>query len=130
MFVELMPLLAGRTVMMTVAREDDKTLRVNVIPKMVKDDENPALTTPLTYSGTPEELDAQLGKHLASYIDATRNSAVPWPKPKPKWRLQPRLPRRRPVRRLPSGARKQQTSQPPTPTRRRRRQRRLHQPRP
>lgn len=31
MFVELMPMLAGRTVMITVAREDDKTLRVNVI---------------------------------------------------------------------------------------------------
>ena len=31
-FVELMPLLAGRTVMITVARVDDRTLRVNVIP--------------------------------------------------------------------------------------------------
>ena len=31
-FIELMPLLAGRTVMITVAREDDKTLRVNIIP--------------------------------------------------------------------------------------------------
>jgi hypothetical protein len=31
-FVELMPLLSGRTVMITVAREDDRTLRVNVIP--------------------------------------------------------------------------------------------------
>ena len=31
MFVEVMPMLAGRTVMITVAREDDKTLRVNVI---------------------------------------------------------------------------------------------------
>ena len=29
MFVELMPLLAGRTVMITVAREDDKTLGMN-----------------------------------------------------------------------------------------------------
>jgi hypothetical protein len=27
-FVELMPLLAGRTVLITVARVDDKTLRV------------------------------------------------------------------------------------------------------
>ena len=48
MFVELMPLLAGRTVMVTVARENDKTLRVNVIPKKVKDDENQALATPLS----------------------------------------------------------------------------------
>ena len=30
MFVELMPLLAGRTVLITVAKMDDKTLRVNV----------------------------------------------------------------------------------------------------
>ena len=29
MFVELMPLLAGRTVLITVAKVDDKTLRVN-----------------------------------------------------------------------------------------------------
>jgi PRTRC genetic system protein E len=65
-FVELMPMLAGRTVMITVAREDDKTLRLHIIPKKVKDDENPALSTPLSYTGTPEELDAELGKHAAS----------------------------------------------------------------
>ena len=29
MFVVMMPLLAGRTVMITVAREDDKTLHMN-----------------------------------------------------------------------------------------------------
>jgi len=67
-FVELMPLLAGRTVLITVAKVDDKTLRVNVIPALAKADENPALTTPLTYTGPPEELDAELGKHLAGYV--------------------------------------------------------------
>jgi PRTRC genetic system protein E len=55
-FVELMPLLAGRTVLITVAKVDDKKLRVNVIPH-AKPDENPALTTPLTYTGPREELD-------------------------------------------------------------------------
>ena len=69
MFVELMPLLAGRTVLITVAKVDDKTLRVNVIPVQGKPDENPALTTPLTYTGSPEELDAELGKHLARYVE-------------------------------------------------------------
>src|SRR5215469_4989157 len=69
MFVELMPLLSGRTVMITVARENDKMLRLNVIPKELREDENPALTTPLSYTGTPEELDAELGKHLASYVE-------------------------------------------------------------
>jgi PRTRC genetic system protein E len=68
MFVELMPLLAGRTVLITVAKVDDKTLRVNVIPAQAKADENPALSTPLTYSGSPEELDAELGQHLAGYV--------------------------------------------------------------
>jgi len=68
MFVELMPMLAGRTVMITVARENEKALRVCVIPK-AKENENPALTTPLSYTGTPEELDAELGKHLASYVE-------------------------------------------------------------
>ena len=65
MFSELMPLLAGRTVLITVAREGDKAVRVCIIPKKAKDDENPALTTPFSYTGTPEELDAELGKHLA-----------------------------------------------------------------
>jgi hypothetical protein len=49
-FVELMPLLAGRTVLITVAKVDDKTLRVNVIPTQAKADENPALSTPLKAS--------------------------------------------------------------------------------
>ena len=68
MFVELMPLLAGRTVLITVAKVDDKTLRVNVIPTQAKADENPALSTPVTYTGSPEELDAELGKHMADYV--------------------------------------------------------------
>ncbi len=75
MFVELMPLLAGRTVLITVAKVDDKTLRVNVIPAQAKADENPVLTTPLTYTGPPEELDAELGKHLASYVQVHQQAA-------------------------------------------------------
>jgi len=72
-FVELMPLLAGRTVMITVARLDDHTLRVNVIPTTKSgENENPALTTPLSYTGTPEELDGELAKQLASYVECHR----------------------------------------------------------
>lgn len=70
MFVELMPLLAGRTVMITVARVDDRTLRVNVIPTKKNEDENRALTTPLSYTGPPEELDRELGKQVAGYVEA------------------------------------------------------------
>ena len=74
MFIELMPLLAGRTVLITVAKVDDKMLRVNVIPH-AKTDENPALSTPLTYTGSPEELDTELGRHLAGYVQTHTQTA-------------------------------------------------------
>jgi PRTRC genetic system protein E len=73
-FVELMPLLAGRTVLITVAKVDDATIRVNVIPH-AKADENPALSTPLTYPSSPDELDAELGKHLAGYVQTYQQTA-------------------------------------------------------
>ena len=69
MFVELMPLLKQRSLLITVARIDDK-LKVNVIPAKVKDGEDQTLTTPLSYAGTAEELDSELGPHLASYVDS------------------------------------------------------------
>ena len=75
MFVELMPLLANRTVLITVAKVDDKTLRLNVIPALPKADDNPALSTPLTYTGSPEELDAELGMHLAGYVQTHQQTA-------------------------------------------------------
>jgi PRTRC genetic system protein E len=74
-FTELTPLLAERTVLITVAMRDDKTLRVNVIPAVAKADDNPALGTPLTYTGSPEELDAELGKHLAGYVQTHQQTA-------------------------------------------------------
>jgi hypothetical protein len=52
MFVELMPLLAGRTVLITVVKVDDKTLRANVIPHE-KADDNPALSTSLKATCCP-----------------------------------------------------------------------------
>jgi PRTRC genetic system protein E len=68
-FVELMPLLNKRTLLITVARLEQK-LKVNVIPTRIKDGEDQALTTPLSYTASAEELDAELGKHLASYVDS------------------------------------------------------------
>ena len=69
-FVEIMSLLSSRTVMITVAREDERNLRVDIIPTTKSGStENPALATPLSYTGTPNELDAELGKHLASYVE-------------------------------------------------------------
>jgi PRTRC genetic system protein E len=69
LFVELMPLLKQRTLLITVARIDEK-LKVNVIPAKAKEGEDEALTTPLSYTGSPEELDSELGQHLASYVDS------------------------------------------------------------
>jgi PRTRC genetic system protein E len=69
LFVELMPLLKQRTLLITVARIDEK-LKVNVIPTKAQEGEDEALTTPLSYTGSPEELDRELGQHLASYVDS------------------------------------------------------------
>ena len=35
-----------------------------------KEGEEQALTTPLSYTGSPEELDAELGKHPTAYVDS------------------------------------------------------------
>ena len=69
MFVELMPLLKDRTLLITVARVDEK-LKVNVIPARVNEGDDHALTTPLSFTGSAEELDSELGGHLASYVDS------------------------------------------------------------
>jgi hypothetical protein len=83
-FVELMPLLTGRTVLITVARED----------------ENPALTnfelhsTPSSASTSPVT------------SNATFNRVARWSKPKQRWKRRPRLPRTKHGRRLPSDPRR------------------------
>lgn len=69
MFVELMPLLKDRTLLITIARVAEK-LKVNVIPAKVTEGEDHALTTPLSFTGSAEELDSELGRHLASYVDS------------------------------------------------------------
>jgi len=66
-FVELVPLLKDRTALITVASIDGK-LKVNLIPAKAKEGEDQALTTPLSFTGSAEELDAELGSHLASYV--------------------------------------------------------------
>lgn len=68
-FVELMSLLGERTVMITVSRINQNSIRVNFIPSRKKEDENAVLATPLSFSGSPEELDRDLGSNLALYVD-------------------------------------------------------------
>ena len=68
MFKELVPILRSRAVLMTVTALDDDQIRVNVVPKKVKDGDHDALTTPLSVTGTAEELDAQLGATLVGFV--------------------------------------------------------------
>ena len=69
MFVELLPILKNRPVMLTVALVNDQAIRVNVIPKRLKDSDSgdDALTTPLTITGTPEELDREFASQLVGF---------------------------------------------------------------
>jgi PRTRC genetic system protein E len=45
-------------------------IRVNVLPKKLADSENAALTTPMSFTGTAAELDAQLPDAIVSFVGA------------------------------------------------------------
>jgi PRTRC genetic system protein E len=68
MFKELAPYLRQRAVLMTVTHLEGDQIRVNIVPKKLKDGENEALTTPLSVTGTAEELDRELPETLTSYV--------------------------------------------------------------
>jgi len=53
---------------MTITSTEEDQIRVNIVPKKLKDDENKALTTPLTVTGTAEELDSELGQTLVDFV--------------------------------------------------------------
>jgi PRTRC genetic system protein E len=88
MFPELMPLIQRRPLTLTVAAIDDKQIRVNVVPGKSDKDKAAnkeighnhskevapipesaiaALTTPLSLTGIPDEIDAQLAKTLTEF---------------------------------------------------------------
>jgi PRTRC genetic system protein E len=72
MFAELLPILRNRPLMLTLALVSDNAIRVNVIPKRVKDSDSgdDALTTPLTVTGAPDELDREFAGQLVGFTDA------------------------------------------------------------
>jgi PRTRC genetic system protein E len=70
MFKELVPILRHRAVLMTVTLLEEDEIRVNVVPKKLKDGDNDALSTPLSVTGTAEELDAQLSSTLVNFSGA------------------------------------------------------------
>jgi len=72
-FEELMPLLTQRVLVVTLSRVSDEQICVNVIPKPLKSDrqdDGAALTTPLSVTGTLKELDEQLPRQLAEFVEA------------------------------------------------------------
>jgi PRTRC genetic system protein E len=68
MFQQLVPLLRQRSVLLTVTSLEDDQIRVNVIPKKLKEGENSALTTPMSFTGTAAELDEQLPDSIVSFV--------------------------------------------------------------
>jgi PRTRC genetic system protein E len=68
MFHQLVPLLRQRSVLLTVTSLEDDQIRVNVIPKKLKEGENSALTTPMSFTGTAVELDEQLPDAIVSFV--------------------------------------------------------------
>ena len=72
MFEELMPLLTERVLVVTLSRVRADEICINVIPKPLKSeqqDNNAALTTPLSVTGTPKELDQQLPRQLVEFVE-------------------------------------------------------------
>ncbi len=68
MFKQLAPLLRQRSVLLTVTHLEEDQIRVNVMPKKQAESENSALTTPMSFTGTADELDAQLPEAIVSFV--------------------------------------------------------------
>src|SRR5258707_15444801 len=68
MFQQLVPLLRQRSVLLTVTSLEEDQIRVNLMPKKLKEGENSALTTPMSFTGTAVELDEQLPDAIVSFV--------------------------------------------------------------
>jgi len=93
MFIELMSLIESRPLTITVSALGEGRIRVNVVPQALAHDSKAnekighankvkiaqipesaihALTTPLSLTGTPEEIDAELTQQLTAFVDSHR----------------------------------------------------------
>jgi PRTRC genetic system protein E len=70
MFKELAPLVRHRAVLFTVTHVEEDQFRVNVIPKKVTEGDNDALTTPVSVTGTVEDLDRELPQTLLHFVSS------------------------------------------------------------
>jgi PRTRC genetic system protein E len=68
MFKELLPVLRDRAVLLTVTLVDADQIRVNIVPKKIKDGDNDALTIPLSVTGTAQDLDAELSTTIVGFV--------------------------------------------------------------
>ena len=68
MFQQLVPILRQRSVLLTITALEHDQIRVNVLPKKLAEGENTALTTPMSFTGTAQELDAQLPDAIVSFV--------------------------------------------------------------
>jgi PRTRC genetic system protein E len=89
MFIELMPLIENRPLTITVAALGEGRIRINVVPQALAKDSKAnekigythkdkiseipessihALTTPISLTGTPEEVDAELAQQLKAFV--------------------------------------------------------------
>jgi len=70
MFQQLVPILRQRSVLLTITALEHDQIRVNVLPKKLAEGENTALTTPMSFTGTAQELDAQLPDAIVSFVSS------------------------------------------------------------
>lgn len=91
MFIELMPLIESRSLTITVSALSERRIRVNVVPQALAKDNKVnekigyahkdkiaqipesaihALTTPLSLTGTAEEIDAELAQQLKVFVQS------------------------------------------------------------
>ena len=70
MFLELMPLLRKRRLLLTVSLVEGDTIRATVVPQKAADAEDNAITTPLAITGSAEELDRELPQQLMEFVGA------------------------------------------------------------
>jgi PRTRC genetic system protein E len=70
MFVELMPLLRKRRLLLTISLVEGDTIRATVVPQKASDTEDNALSSPLAITGTTEELDRELPQQLVEFVGA------------------------------------------------------------
>jgi PRTRC genetic system protein E len=68
MFIEMLPLLRKRRLLLTISLVEGEIIRATVAPQKVTETEDNATTTPLAITGTAEELDRELPAQLAEFV--------------------------------------------------------------